>query len=219
MDPRIHWADILMRIDIQNRTLESDRRLGNSTNNGLNRQGHTHYSMISWHNTGAHGTKRNMSRGLVLQRIAAARPPLSPNSTRGLTPGLIDPVLGYIPGNSIPQPAWYPDPEKGMIRLPDREQRRAASIQARANAMQTNQAQGNLPQTDQSQATRTSNNQGLDNDPPDNDPPGSMVPQKRRRTRQGHKVRPPKRHRRDPNDNPGNDKVDTESSGRESSEV
>ena len=43
-------------------------------------------------------------RSRVLQRVATAQPPLPPNSTRGLTPGLINPALGNVPGNSVAQP-------------------------------------------------------------------------------------------------------------------
>lgn len=105
MDPRIHWEDILMRIEIPNRTVRSDAQLQNSTNNLINRQEHRRYLMLSWLSTGIHGSRRNNVRTTVLQRVAAANPPLPPNSTRGLTPGLINPLLGRIPGNMIAWPA------------------------------------------------------------------------------------------------------------------
>ena len=104
MDPRIHWEDILMRIEIQNRTVRSDTHLQNSTNNLINRQEHRRYLMLSWLSTGAQGLRRNTVRTMVLQRVAAANPPLPPNSTRGLTPGLINPLLGRTAGNMIGWP-------------------------------------------------------------------------------------------------------------------
>ena len=104
MDPRIHWEDILMRIESPNRTVRSDSHLQNSTNNLINRQEHRSHLMLSWLSTGAQGGRPNHVRTMVLQRVAAANPPLPPNSTRGLTPGLIDPLLGRVPGNVIPWP-------------------------------------------------------------------------------------------------------------------
>ena len=59
--------------------------------------------MLSWLSTGIRGQRPNTVRTMVLQRVAAAVPPLPPNSTRGLTPGLINPLLGRVPGNVI---AW-----------------------------------------------------------------------------------------------------------------
>ena len=115
MDPRIHWDDILMRIEIPNRTVRSDGRLQNSTNNLINRQEHRSYLMLSWLSTGALGQRRNIVRTMVLQRVAAANPPLPPNSTRGLTPGLVNPLLGRVPGNIIPWPMLGPN--QGRLRV------------------------------------------------------------------------------------------------------
>ena len=61
--------------------------------------------MLSWLSTGVRGQRANTVRTMVLQRVAAAVPPLPPNSTRGLTPGLINPLQGRVPGNVIPWPA------------------------------------------------------------------------------------------------------------------
>ena len=94
-----------MRIEVPNRTVGFDRHLQNSTNNLINRQEHRTFSMLSWQTTGARGMRPNTVRTLVLQRVAAANPPLPPNSTRGLTPGLRNPALGNVPGNVVPWPA------------------------------------------------------------------------------------------------------------------
>ena len=104
MDPRIHWEDILMRIEVPKRTVTSDQNLQNSTNNLINRQEHRYNFLLAWHTTGARGQRANTVRSMVLQRVATAQPPLPPNSTRGLTPGLINPALGNVPGNSVAQP-------------------------------------------------------------------------------------------------------------------
>ena len=131
MDPRIHWQDILMRVELPNRTAESDRKLQNSTNNLINRHEHKNFFQLSWHTTGANRTRRNDIRNMVLRSVNEAHPPLPPNSTRGLTPGLIDPRLGNIPGNSI---AFPPGP--GRIRVQGRQQRatRAAAAAAPGQA-------------------------------------------------------------------------------------
>ena len=104
-----------MRIEVQNRTETSDFQLQNSTNNLINRQEHRRFLMLSWLSTGAQGSRRNTVRTMVLQSVAAANPPLPPNSTRGLTPGLINPLLGRVPGNVIPWPAMGPN--QGRLRV------------------------------------------------------------------------------------------------------
>ena len=104
-----------MRIEVHNRTETSDFQLQNSTNNLINRQEHRRFLMLSWLSTGAQGTRRNTVRTMVLQGVAAANPPLPPNSTRGLTPGLVNPLLGPVPGNLIPWPALGPN--QGRLRV------------------------------------------------------------------------------------------------------
>ena len=49
MDHRIHWEDILMRIELPKRTEASERRLQNSTNILIDRHQHRAYSMLAWH--------------------------------------------------------------------------------------------------------------------------------------------------------------------------
>ena len=93
-----------MRVEVPNRTEDSDKHIQNATNNLINRSENRRNLMLAWHTTGAQGMRTNTVRTIVMRAVQAANPPLPPNSTRGLTPGLIDPQLGDVPGNSVPQP-------------------------------------------------------------------------------------------------------------------
>ena len=170
MDPRTHWEDILMRIEISNRDEAMERRVQNSSNNLINRSENRLFFMLAWHTTGAGGMRNNTVRTMVLQQVAATRPPLPPNSTRGLTPGLINPRLGNVVGNRIPFPARRPD--QGRLRLGTGRHPRAQAV-VTANPAAANVAQVNPPQ---------SNHDGRGNT-------------KRRRASREHKGRPSKRRR------------------------
>ena len=169
-----------MRVEVPNRTADSDKKLQNSTNNLINRQEHKRFFMISWHITGANRTSRNLTRNMVLHRAATARPPLPPNSTRGLTPGLINPRLGNIPGNRIPFSTLRQS--QGRLRVTGRPQitqaAAAASIQAQEEPVQENQGPGSSAQ----------NNEGRESPGP-----GHKVPSKRSRASPLRKGRPSKR--------------------------
>ena len=115
MDPRMLWDDILMRIEMPNRTEDGETRVQNSSNNLINRSENREFSLLAWHSTGARGMRNNVVRTAILRRVAAAQPPLPPNSTRGITPGLINPALGNIRHNSIPFPTRKPD--QGKLRV------------------------------------------------------------------------------------------------------
>ena len=159
MDPRIHWEDILMRVELPNRTVEIERHLQNSTNNLINRHEHRLYFMLAWHSTNANGGVRtNEVRSYVLRRVAAAQTPLPPNSTRGITPGMINPSLGNVPGNIIPQPVRRIN--QGRLRVHGRP--------APANAALPNPAQAyplltTTPRSNQAQALQPRDNQGRSN--------------------------------------------------------
>ena len=198
MDPRIRWADILMRVEVPNRTEDSDKKLQNSTNNLINRQEHGRYHMLSWHSTGANGMRNNRVRNDVLRMVATAQPPIPPNSTRGITPGLINPLLGNVPGNVVAQPPMRHGPAR--LRVPVLPQ----ITQAAANPLQQNQTQG----------TQVQNNHRRDNHGP-----GDETRPKRNRTSPGPQGRPSKRQAQDPTDNAMNENMDVRSDGTKSSEV
>lgn len=210
MDPRMHWADILMRIEVPNRTEDSDKKLQNSTNNLINRQEHRRYFMLAWHTTGINSTMRvNEVRSMVTRRVAAAHPPLPLNSTRGLTPGLINPLLGNVPGNSVPQPALGLN--QGRLRVGGRTQVTQA---AAANQALTNAAQANPPQLNQTQGHPVQNSLARNNHGRD-----KRIHKKRRRTSPVQKGRPPKRQAQNLNKDTEDDSMDTESDQSKSSEV
>lgn len=155
-----------MRIELPTRTVENERHLQNSTNNLINRHEHRLYFMLAWHSTNANGGVRtNEVRSYVLRRVAAAQTPLPPNSTRGITPGLINPLLGNVPGNVIPQPVRRIN--QGRLRVGGR-----AAIQAGAPATATpalpNTAQAYplptiAPRPNQAPASQPHDNQGRSN--------------------------------------------------------
>ena len=161
MDPRIHWEDILMRVELPNRTVEIERHLQNSTNNLINRHEHRLYFMLAWHSTNANGGVRtNEVRSYVLRRVAAAQTPLPPNSTRGITPGMINPALGNVPGNVIPQPVRRIN--QGRLRVSGR----APPSQAGPRLPNTAQAYPLLtttPRFGRAQALQPQENQGRSN--------------------------------------------------------
>ena len=190
MDPRIQWVDILMRLEIPNRTEDSERKLMNSTNNLINRQDHPQFRMLSWHSTGINGMNGNEGRKFVLDMVAASDPSLPfPNSTRGLTPGLIDPRRGNVPGNIVPLPVL----RNGLGRL-------RVVHQQSATAATAAQAQSNEGPRTRGQSNR--------------------IPEKRRHSSQQEEEedegRPPKYKTQKPNDN---DDIDTRSDGSLSSGV
>ena len=211
MDPRIHWGDILMRVEVPNRTEETDRKLQNSTNNLINRHDHKRHSMLAWHITCASGARSNRVRNNVLRKVAAAHPPLPPNSTRGITPGLIDPLLGNVPGNSIAFPPLGKN--QGRLRVGGRTRVAQAAAaytanQALLNPVQGSSLQANPPQLNQIQATPAQTNQGY----------GNLAPSKRRANGE-HKGRRTKRQTSNRHDSSDSSKMDTSSEGGSSSTV
>ena len=206
MDPRIQWQDILMRIEIPNRTKLSDTHLQNSSNNLINRQMHPRHSMLAWHSTGTNSMRRNEARSLVLGRVNAANPPLPPNSTRGLTPGLINPRLGNVPGNFIPFPPLGHN--RGTLRVHAQPQVAQAGAAAAAPGL-TNAAQSNA-----AQANPIQNNPGRDNS-------GNVrrMQRKRNRTSPDPKGRPLKRQAPDFNNDDMEKNMDTGPDGSDSSQV
>lgn len=104
MDPRISQRDIIMREEISEERL----RINNDQpyiNIHLNTPGYRTYrpawKMIAWHPKGA-SAKENFRRQFVLNSLTDAQK--NANTTRGSTPGLINPALGDGPGNRIALP-------------------------------------------------------------------------------------------------------------------
>ena len=202
MDPRIHWEDILMRMEIPNRTTRSDSLLQNATNNLINRKQNKELAMLAWHSTGANAAvRRNAARTEVLGRVNNARPPLPPNSTRGLTPGLIDPRRGHVSGNMIAFPDATDD-RRLRVNMPRQAQFPAAAgaaanttiaNPAQANPAPANMVQANPTQANQSQTPTTRHSQGRNVRHRDSRRHGKVVPQKRRNTAHTLRGRPLKR--------------------------
>jgi len=97
LDPRINWVDIQMRIEPSDRPTLDNLRSRNSRKKGV-------YHMISWWTR--HTAPGNQP---VIQSLTQAQ--IAGNTTRGSTPGLIDPTLGEA-GGRIPHPVDEGDSEE-----------------------------------------------------------------------------------------------------------
>ena len=151
-----------MRIELPNRTVAIERHLQNSTNNLINRHEHRVYFMLAWHSTNANGGVRpNEVRSYVLRRVAAAQTPLPPNSTRGITPGMINPALGNVAGNVIPQPVRRIN--QGRFRVAGRAAPAQAGAPAPANAAQVYPLPTTTSRSSHVQASHPRDNQGRSN--------------------------------------------------------
>lgn len=117
MDPRMSWDDMIMRIELPGRTPEGDLKLQNSIQTMLGRFWHRHYHMLSWFGKGRfhYNNAINPARVQILRDLANATPPipLVPNTTKGITPGSINPAHG--PNGTMV--AW-PNIRGGTIRGP-----------------------------------------------------------------------------------------------------
>ena len=72
----------------------------------FNTPAYSHYrptwKMLSWHAVAVDGNNHNQSTQYVLENLTDAQK--QANTTRGSTPGLINPALGDIPSNRVPIP-------------------------------------------------------------------------------------------------------------------
>ena len=94
IDPRIRWIDITMRMPLDGRPSE----------NSLNQDGvrnRPKYGMRSWFPKKIHQT-HNARRDTAIAILSQAQ--IALNTTRGTTPGLINPELGEA-GGRVPYPA------------------------------------------------------------------------------------------------------------------
>ena len=116
-NPHISVQDILMRMqpDTGQRSEESDRRVKNSMNMLRSRPtaGFDKFRMVAWFGTGASGNVRER----VLASMTEAQRLL--NTTRGSTPGLINPDLGECPGNRVALPKAVDGERKCGGRQPE----------------------------------------------------------------------------------------------------
>ena len=123
MDPRMSIDDITMRIEAPGRTRESDQKLRNRLLNMEASRQHLRYCMLSWFGTGKHEFN-NKTRDQVLAKMAENpvlyQHQLHNNTTRGSTPGLINPALG--PNSArVPQPT---NPKRCRRRGPNPNKKR-----------------------------------------------------------------------------------------------
>lgn len=89
IDPRVRWIDILMRMEPENRLTT------NRLNNLAGRTWRPLYKMIAWH-----GTPKGNGLSKYTQVVINALSPgqIAGNSTRGSTPGLVNPAFGRAGG-------------------------------------------------------------------------------------------------------------------------
>lgn len=97
--------DILMRMhpDMVPRTTVGDTRLRNSLNMRASRRAYPEYCLISWFGKGLDGGRlKHTARDETLLKLT--QPQIAANTTRGSTPGLVNPSMGERPGNRIQLP-------------------------------------------------------------------------------------------------------------------
>ncbi|MCJ1269747.1 hypothetical protein MMC22_009640 [Lobaria immixta] len=97
-DPRIRWEDLTMRMPL------SGRPPKNTLQMRVSRFLRGNHSLIAWHDT-IPRDKPNAVRDRVLRGLTDAQK--AANTTRGSTPGLIDPSLG-VAGGVVPYPVLRP---------------------------------------------------------------------------------------------------------------
>ena len=114
IDPRIQWKDITMRMEIDQRTGENDSKIHNRISNMSRRVWGKHYFMLSWFN------KQPVNRAHIYHALQNVNIPLHLNTTRGLTPGLVDP--DQPEGPRIPRPVLK---GLGNPRGPNKNMRRS----------------------------------------------------------------------------------------------
>lgn len=90
LHPQMNWEDIFMRMEVPNRDEDRDRLFQNSVQTGIGRKWHKRYHMVaaSWFGTGR-GAEQATKR--VHEALQAANIPTNLNTTRGVTPGPVDP--------------------------------------------------------------------------------------------------------------------------------
>ncbi|KAK0512612.1 hypothetical protein JMJ35_004629 [Cladonia borealis] len=96
IDPRINWTDITMRMEIPQRTAKDDIKWNNRIVNMSRRVWGKKYYILSWFQ------RRPTDNTHVYNALRDKNIPLHLNTTRGITPGLVDP--NQPNGPRIPRP-------------------------------------------------------------------------------------------------------------------
>ncbi|KAL9103672.1 MAG: hypothetical protein Q9163_001298 [Psora crenata] len=128
LDPRLEWPDIVMRMEptLLPRTALSDRKLKNRLQNNNSRLHYPMNKMVSWHVRGP-SARTMQARNNVLSSLT--REQIRRNTTRGATPGLIDPSLPPTPDNQVPPAAYNQHQNKPtgerFLRVPQAQPFRA----------------------------------------------------------------------------------------------
>ena len=120
-DPRIRAQDIEMRMELENRPK------WNAIQTRATRNWGQKFTMLSWHTKGKwRRGQPNASREAVLAMLTPAQ--VTANSTRGSTPGLIDPALGEA-GGRIPWPVTKEGEGEGRLQRNRMRQNRLTALQ------------------------------------------------------------------------------------------
>ena len=116
LDPRLTWDDIDMRMeyvgaraaynnaiitsnDVASQALKAKSRFINALQTRCSR-GRAAFNMVSWRERKTNYST-NKTRDHVLKRLSADQ--IASNTTRGSTPGIINPLLPDTPSNRVPQ--------------------------------------------------------------------------------------------------------------------
>ena len=134
LDPRLEWSDIDMRMEhVGDREILTQPKFINNLNNMCSRA-RERFSMISWREKSKQN-KPNKIRDNVIQRLNQQQ--LNDNTTRGTTPGLVDPSNASGPripvpvvkaGRSVKRPAANAVQQVAAQAGPSTRKRKAAPL-------------------------------------------------------------------------------------------
>lgn len=104
LDPRITWEDIVMRMELVGLRAAYNEKVFINTviNNQAHRVFRKHFKVLAWH------SRKNLEKPTAAERNvlkSLTQDQIDRNTTRGTTPGLIEPLLGEQPGNRIFRPS------------------------------------------------------------------------------------------------------------------
>lgn len=126
LDPRIRWEDVTMRMS------KRDRGTGNCIQWRASRGWREAMGMLSWHLTSKKGNDR-LANDRILGRLNEWQK--QNNTTRGLTPGRINPTLPRAPGNWVDWPKSKSGKDWGIaqtVKFSDKKRKKSGPKKKKA---------------------------------------------------------------------------------------
>ena len=144
LDPRLSWDDIDMRMEYAGARAAHDHTIDTASNNvtqqavrAKNRfinalqtrcsRGRAAFTMLSWRER-TRISKVNKTRDEVLKQLSADQ--IANNTTRGSTPGIINPLLPDTPANRVPRGRTKSQPDSPQNEQLDLQPKRPLRVLA-----------------------------------------------------------------------------------------